>query len=42
MDAKARQFVAPDEDTRAEAKPVTHGTSKPDINDLKNKFLKKK
>jgi hypothetical protein len=21
---------------------VTHGTSKPDINDLKNKFLKKK
>lgn len=42
IDAKNRQFVAPDEDQRPEGKVVAAGKGKPDINELKNKFLKKK
>lgn len=42
IEEKNRQFVAPDEDEKPSTKPVASGHSKPDINELKNKFLKKK
>ena len=42
IDTKNKQLIAPDEDKKITEKPVFNVAVKPDINELKKKFLKKK